>query len=465
MDANTTTATDSTVAEAAEAAIAAAASSEAVSGFPIEPIKILGKKAYPLEETLRYFDTLRSAYDTLQGEHTEATTENRTLSAEVERERQQVLDLRLELKATADSLEAATAEKNTVQNEISRMARATQQKDLLMDSKEADRKKLEADLADKTTAASRYADEVAELKKKNAKLEESVKLSVSKLEHNTMRQQLEEKVDKLKAQKAELENAVGQSISPAEHEELKIQLAAEVAVREAIIEANKSAEAKAADELAAKDAALASKTAEIVECAAVIVAKESEISALLEEIAARNAEIERLAEHQYEIVEGTEIMALENNNTLIPAEFAHKIVNIFGPAQMAASNYVLEVQAQMDTLLANAQSEADEKIAIAQRQHDEIVQSAQAQAEELISEATIDADAKRQKADSVLSKARENAAQVVSDAEFRAGEEKAAAQKELETIEALIASASARYQKLNAEKVPTLESGAQEQLG
>jgi len=184
MDANTTTATDSTVAEAAEAAIAAAASSEAVSGFPIEPIKILGKKAYPLEETLRYFDTLRSAYDTLQGEHTEATTENRTLSAEVERERQQVLDLRLELKTAADSLEAATAEKNTVQNEISRMARATQQKDLLMDSKEADRKKLEADLADKTTAASRYADEVAELKKKNAKLEESVKLSVSKLEHN-----------------------------------------------------------------------------------------------------------------------------------------------------------------------------------------------------------------------------------------------------------------------------------------
>ena len=472
MDANATTATDSGVAETAEATIAAVASSEAVNGFPIEPIKILGRKAYPLEETLLYFTTLRSAYDTLQSEHTEVSDEHAAQAAELERERQQVLTLRLELKEAADKLEVATAEKDTAQNEVARVARAAQQKDMLLGTKEADIKQMEVDLAGKIASISRHVDEIAELKKKNAKLEESNKQSISRLEHNTMRQQLEGKIERLKAQKDELEEDAKNSISLAELEEKMLQPEAEIAALKAVIEVKKETEEKNTEEMAAQaakiadqDLVLANKAAEITALTNELAAKDAEIASQAEEIIAKDAEIERLAEHQYEIVEGAEIMVLDNDTTLIPAEFGHKIVNIFGPAQIAANNYVLEVKAQMDALLANAANEANEKIATAQRQHDEILQSAQAQAEELISEATIDADAKRQKADTVLSKARENAAQIVSDAEFRAGEEKAAAQNELETIEGLIASASARYQKLNAQKAPALESGAQELLG
>ena len=362
---------------------------EAVSEFPIEPIKLFGKKAYPLEVTEQYFLTLRTAYDSLQIEHTQNLAELKEAKIELSAERRSVAELKSELSEMKTKTEATTAEHEIALRRIAQLEKDVEQNNVLLEDRSKKLSQFKTELAEKGVAASRHASEIAALKKENAELNESA----------------------------------SRSASLAELEELKLRFDAEIIVKDSII---------------------AAKDAEIVENA--------------EKLARKEAEIARLEECQYEILEGTEIMMTENNNSLVPAEFFSQIVDIWGIAQAAADDYVLQVKEHMDKRSAEAEQQASEMIASAQRERDEILQEAQEQAEALMSETTVDADAKRQKAEMVLKGAEEKAAEIVAAAETKAAEVKASANQELSTINQLIAVSSARYKDISEQK-------AQEFLG
>ena len=368
--------------------VEAVATSERASGFPIEPIKIFGKKAYPLEATEQYVTTLRTAYDSLQSEYAGSMTSMQRMEAMLETERRLAAKYKSEVSEVKARAELSEAECETMLKRMAQLEQDAEQAGPLLEEKSRRVAQLEDALAEKNTAVSRYADEIAELRKENAQLKEAAKMAP---------------VNELEALTSHFEA-----------------------------------------ELSARDA--------------IILAKNDEIVEISEKLAHREAEISHLEERQYEIIEGTEIMMSENNNSLAPAEFSSQIVDIWGTAQSAADDYVLQVKEHMDKRLTEAEQQADEMIVSAKRERDEILQEAQEQAEALMSETTVDADAKRQKAEMVLRNAEEKAAEIVAAAQLKAAELKAEANQELSTINQLIAASSARYQEISAQK-------AQEFLG